>query len=610
MFERIGKGAQGILLAILVVLLGSVFLINFGPQSEGCKSGGSTGYAATVYGETISDADLRGAMAMAGFNRMSTSVVGQLRRKTLDGLIERELLVREARRLGMGATEEEVDDAIVAGRLHFSVPSTEATGFMWNETLRVDFSDDDGRFQYEQFQRWVQYGLRRSIAEFKEQQTAELLAFRMRQAIRAGVRVSEDEVWDDYVRREEQTGIRYMRFSKLWFRENLQPTSEEIDRWVTQNQAEVDREYTRQRFRYTGLEKQVRARHILIKAGEDATDEVREAARTRAQALLAQAREGADFAALARDNSEDTGSARRGGDLGYNPRGRMVEQFDQAMFSLAAGQITPELVQTRYGFHIIKVEGVREGDVPEQEAKREIAEGLYRNRRAEELAREQSTQALASLRDGQTLAQIEATIRERFAPPSRPRPATPDPAAADGGAPTADGGTPEPAAPPEEEDELRPRAEESEAFTRGGTPVPGLMEPAALVRAAFELTPEAPLPSEAIRAGDDFFVIQLNPELRKQAERAEFDRERDNLTAQFLSAKQRETLRQHIEALRSAAEATGDIVINETWLREQEQATEGGDEGEQASLRHGLSGALALLSEPRRRRRARGHTSA
>lgn len=95
----------------------------------------------------------------------------------------------------------------------------------------------------------------------------------------------------------------------------------------------------------------VQASHILIRSGSDA-----DAARERAQELLGQLRDGADFAQLARQNSQDPGSAVRGGDLGWFTRDRMVEPFSEAAFDASVGEVVGP-VETQFGYHIIKVTG-------------------------------------------------------------------------------------------------------------------------------------------------------------------------------------------------------------------------------------------------------------
>jgi peptidyl-prolyl cis-trans isomerase C len=97
----------------------------------------------------------------------------------------------------------------------------------------------------------------------------------------------------------------------------------------------------------------VRASHILLRVDGNTPDAVRKQARARIDAILKRARSGEDFAALAREHSQD-GSAREGGDLGYFERERMVPAFSQAAFSLKPGEIS-DVVTTSFGYHIIKV---------------------------------------------------------------------------------------------------------------------------------------------------------------------------------------------------------------------------------------------------------------
>jgi hypothetical protein len=103
---------------------------------------------------------------------------------------------------------------------------------------------------------------------------------------------------------------------------------------------------------------EVRARHILLRAGPEATPAQRDMLRAQAARLRARAAGGEDFAALAREHSED-GSAAEGGDLGYFGRGRMVAPFEEAAFALQAGQVS-DVVESPFGFHVIKVEDRRQ----------------------------------------------------------------------------------------------------------------------------------------------------------------------------------------------------------------------------------------------------------
>ena len=98
----------------------------------------------------------------------------------------------------------------------------------------------------------------------------------------------------------------------------------------------------------------IHVRHILLRAG---SDEERQNRRSEAQALLARLRDGQDFGELAREVSEDPGSAQKGGDLGYFTRGKMVKEFEDAAFALREPGDLSDPVETRFGLHILKLEG-------------------------------------------------------------------------------------------------------------------------------------------------------------------------------------------------------------------------------------------------------------
>ncbi len=98
----------------------------------------------------------------------------------------------------------------------------------------------------------------------------------------------------------------------------------------------------------------VHAAHILIPVPQGATPEQKNEAKVKAAAVLKTIKAGGDFATLARANSSDTGSAQNGGDLGFFPKGQMTPAFEEAAFKLKPGT-TSALVETPFGFHIIKV---------------------------------------------------------------------------------------------------------------------------------------------------------------------------------------------------------------------------------------------------------------
>lgn len=160
---------------------------------------------------------------------------------------------------------------------------------------------------------------------------------------------------------------------------------EALKKGVTASEDELRKYYDENAARYTAPEER-RASHILIKAEKDAPAADRAKARARAEALLAELKANpALFAELAKKNSDDPGSAQRGGDLDFFGRGAMVKPFEDTAFGLKPGEISP-LVETDFGFHIIKVVETRGGEKRgfeavraeiEQEVKRQLAQRRF-----------------------------------------------------------------------------------------------------------------------------------------------------------------------------------------------------------------------------------------
>jgi peptidyl-prolyl cis-trans isomerase C len=129
----------------------------------------------------------------------------------------------------------------------------------------------------------------------------------------------------------------------------------------------------------------VHASHILIAVPQGATPEQKAAAKAKATAALKQVRGGADFAVVARAQSQDPGSAPNGGDLGFFPRGQMTPAFEEAAFKLKAGAVS-NIVETPFGFHIIKALGRRPArTAPLDEVSGQIKEFLTQGQREQKL---------------------------------------------------------------------------------------------------------------------------------------------------------------------------------------------------------------------------------
>lgn len=149
--------------------------------------------------------------------------------------------------------------------------------------------------------------------------------------------------------------LNQFREDVIW--KNVQVDEAKLREWYDQNVGE-----------------EVSARHILISVPPTAPDSARQGARARADSLLKEVKAGADFAALAEAHSDDEGSAQRGGSLGYFGRGQMVEAFERAAFGTAEGESAPEVVETQFGYHIIKVDDRRKRSF--EDLREEIEEQL------------------------------------------------------------------------------------------------------------------------------------------------------------------------------------------------------------------------------------------
>ena len=158
---------------------------------------------------------------------------------------------------------------------------------------------------------------------------------------------------------------------------------ESIKKGITLNEADLKSYYDQNAARLSGNEER-RASHILVNAPKDAPAADREKAKAKAQELLAQARKTpAEFADLARKNSQDKGSAPAGGDLDFFARGAMVKPFEDAAFSMKKGDIS-DVVESDFGYHIIQLTDIK---APKQRSFDELRPGIEADLKAQQAQR-------------------------------------------------------------------------------------------------------------------------------------------------------------------------------------------------------------------------------
>jgi peptidyl-prolyl cis-trans isomerase D len=334
-------------------------------------------------------------------------------RQVLQQLVDQRAIEVEAVRRGLSVTDTEVREAIV----HFPV------------------FQQDGQFVGIDRYRMVLKAQRPPLQEkeFERQIRSELLVEKLQDAVTSWVTVSETEADAEYRRRNEKVKLDVVSFQADQFRTGLTATDAEAQALFTKDSSRykfgerrkiryllVDTQALRaavtptpqqiETFYNANLQQfsnpeQVHAVHILLKtANKDAA-----VVRTQAEGVLKEARAtGADFAALARKYSEDEASKASGGDLNFFGRGAMVKPFEDAAFALEPGQIS-DLVQTDYGFHVIKVLEKRPaGQRPLAEVRDQIAEQL-KWQQAQERATALSTTLEARIKSP---ADLDAAAKE------------------------------------------------------------------------------------------------------------------------------------------------------------------------------------------------------
>ncbi len=168
------------------------------------------------------------------------------------------------------------------------------------------------------------------------------------------VKISDAEIKNYYqnfnqqFENPEKIKLAYLEISRADIAKDIQVTEEQIEKYYNDNLA-----------KFTQPERR-KASHILFRVAADADEESKAKVRKKAEEVLQQIKNGADFAEMAKQYSKDPGSASKGGDLGFFGTGEMVPAFEKAAFALKPGEVS-ELVESPFGFHIIKLTAVQGG---------------------------------------------------------------------------------------------------------------------------------------------------------------------------------------------------------------------------------------------------------
>jgi len=381
---------------------------------------------ATVDSRTISATDFRrrylaqlSAYRTAYGGKLDDAMLKQMQidQQVLQQMIQEHMDLAEAERLGIRVSDQEVRAQIL------SMPGLQENGqFIGEQRYRQLLSTQNPPLTPADFEQQIRQGLmtdkfRAGLTEWmsipeaeleneyklrNEKVTLQIVAvladnFKLSAAASDADIAAMFEKNKERYRVPEQRKVRYVRINTA-----------DVAAKLTVPRAEVERVFNERAASFTSPE-QIRASHILLKI-EEGQDEAK--IRARAEQILKDAKApGADFAALAKQYSEDEGSAPQGGDLDYFSRGRMVPEFETAAFGMQPGQVS-DLVRSQFGFHIIKVTDKQAAISPS------LSDESFYKQVEVQAAREMADTQVADLgdalmRDGQTPATLDKAAAAR-----------------------------------------------------------------------------------------------------------------------------------------------------------------------------------------------------
>jgi peptidyl-prolyl cis-trans isomerase D len=386
MLQKIREKVTGWIAGIILALLAFVFAV------WGIDIGfGTRNVAAVVNGEDIPIAPVRQAIQLQT-SRLSQqlgaevpdALAAQVRDDVIEDFVRQRLLLQRVRDEGYRISDADLQQSIrempvfqVAGR--FSMDSYRAmlanvgltpTGFEAEQRQVLEIGQLQDGILRSAFTTVAE--LERQVRLDREQREIEWIRLPVSNYLEE-VQVTDEQIAAEYesapdrYQSTETVDVEYLELSLDTLAAGVEVTDEEV-------RQSYDEQLAREPDLFRTPE-QRRTRHILVAVDAD-TDEA--AAEARADELLARVRGGEDFAEVAEEASDDTGSASEGGDLGWVEQGVMVAPFEEALFAMADGEIVGP-VKTPFGYHVILLEETRPGQTRGfDEARAQIAEDLRR----------------------------------------------------------------------------------------------------------------------------------------------------------------------------------------------------------------------------------------
>ncbi|WAS95951.1 peptidylprolyl isomerase [Nannocystis punicea] len=394
---------------LLLGMLALAFGLSFGLPSDAITCGLEP--LAKTYGTNVVDEDFQYEFrAISLTTRIPEDPKMQemlgLREEVLDAIVERRVLGEVGRRMGLVADLRDAEDITADGHLI-------VLGKTWDWLAGQAFN-------YAAFERnWLpRFGV--GERRYLEYQREEALARTVRDVLASVITVSEAEVRNAYDQRQNQLSLRYGRFESGRFADLVDLSRADLDEYVAAHKDELVKQFESQGTRFLKLPKQIRLRFIEVEKPQppavDADKATQQkyaadlaATRAKIDGALTKLQAGEDFRAVARATSEDADTARRGGDYGWvtlEGTGTGLDPaVDEAARKLEVGARS-EVIESDEAFYIVKVEGQREGDVPQDEAILDLAEEALMRERGKALAKQAAAEALQALKDGATMTQL------------------------------------------------------------------------------------------------------------------------------------------------------------------------------------------------------------